>query len=90
MDRYLVEDKMKDHVIKCFATGFISHFEYDPPDPWGHVDNYTPLAGTEGEAVLRRAMMKEVVAGRMIKGPRLNSKSRSAIFQWKEFLRHPL
>ena len=60
---------MKDHVMKCFATGFISHFEYDPPAPWGHVDNYTPLAGAEGEAVLRKAMRKEVVAGRMIGGP---------------------
>ena len=55
--------------MKCFATGFISDFEYDPPDPWGHVDNYAPLADTEGEAVLRRGMMKEVVAGRMIGGP---------------------
>ena len=59
LDRYLVDDKMKDYVMKCFATGFISDFEYDPPDPWD----------TEGEAVLRRGMMKEVVAGRMIGCP---------------------
>ena len=60
---------MKNHVIKCFAAGFISHFEYDPPEPWGHVINYEPLAVTEGDTVLRKAVRKEVEAGRMIGGP---------------------
>ena len=69
LDRYLVEDETKTHVMKCFATGFISHFEYSPPEPWGHVHNYQPLAGVEGEAVLRKAMRKEVEAGHMIGGP---------------------
>ena len=69
LDRYLIEDEMKDHVMKCFQTGFISHFEYDPPAPWGHVDNYSPLSGSEGRAVLREGMKKEVLGGRMIGGP---------------------
>ena len=60
---------MKNHVMKCFATGFISHFEYEPPQPWGHVENYKPVSGHEGEEVLRKAMRKEVQAGRMIGGP---------------------
>ena len=25
LDRFLIKDKMKDHVMKCFATRFISH-----------------------------------------------------------------
>ena len=59
---------MKDHVMKCLATGFISHFEYEPPVPWGHADNRQLLRGPQGKAVLRDAMRKEVVAGRMIGG----------------------
>ena len=55
--------------MKCFATGFISHFEYNPPEPWGHVDNYKPVTGPKGRAALRKAMRKEVLAGRMIGGP---------------------
>ena len=69
LERYLIKDVMKDHVMKCFATGFISHFEYDAPDPWGHVENYKPVAGPKGEEVLRNKMKKEVLGGRMIGGP---------------------
>ena len=60
----MVADELKNHVMKCFATGFISHFEYDPPEPRGHVNNCEPLAGTEGETVLREAVRKEVEGGR--------------------------
>ena len=60
---------MKDHVMKCLATGFISHFEYQPPVPWGHVENYPPLSGPEGKALLTETMKKQVEAGRVIGGP---------------------
>ena len=33
LKRFLVEDPMKEHVLEEFATGFISHFEYTPPEP---------------------------------------------------------
>ena len=69
LDRYLVKEDTKDHVMKCLATGFISHFEYDPPVPWGHVKNYQPLSGPHGKTLLRNTMRKEVAAGRMIGGP---------------------
>ena len=69
LESYFVEDEMKDHVLKCMATGFISHFEYNPPDPWGHVENYQPVLSSEGQAKLRKAMEKEIRAGRMIGGP---------------------
>ena len=69
LDRYFVEDEVKNHVMKCLATGFISHFDYAPPEPWGHVENYQPVKGPVGQVVLRNAMKKEVEAGRMIGGP---------------------
>ena len=31
LNRYLVEDAMKTHVLECFKTGFVSHFEYPLP-----------------------------------------------------------
>ena len=55
--------------MSCFATGFISHFEYTEPVPWGHVDNYDPLRGSYGSVLLRSRMRDEVLAGRMIGGP---------------------
>ena len=33
LEKYLVPDVTKNHILQCFATGFISHFEYDPPSP---------------------------------------------------------
>ena len=69
MDKFLIEDKMKDHVMNCFATGFISHFEYEAPEPWGHVLNYQPVSGPEGRKTIRNRMKKEVCGGRMIGGP---------------------
>ena len=69
LSRYLVQDEMKEHVLKCFARGFVSHFEYHIPEPWGSVNNYTPLSDVKGMAILRKRMSLEVIAGRMIGGP---------------------
>ena len=69
LKRYLLPDEMRDHVLSCFARGFISHFEYAAPEPWGHVDNYDPLRDGRGSELLRSRMKEEVLAGRMIGGP---------------------
>ena len=69
MRSYLVEDELKAHVLDCFETGFVSHFEYPLPSAWGHVENYDPLKSEEGQEILRRAMRKQVVEGKMIGGP---------------------
>ena len=69
LDKFLIKDEMKEHVMNCFATGFISHFEYEPPGPWGHVENYQPVCGAEGRMIIRNKMRKEVCGGRMIGGP---------------------
>ena len=66
---YFIEDEMKEHVIECFKTGFISHFEYPPPEPKGHVDNYDPLRTPKDRAVLTEAMKKQVILRKMIGGP---------------------
>ena len=60
---------MKKHVLKCFARGFVSHFEYPAPEPWGDVKNYKPLCDAKGMAILREKMSLGVRAGRMIGGP---------------------
>ena len=52
-----------------FATGFVSHFEYPPPRPWGYVDNYPVLQTPEGKEKFTAAMKKQVEAGKMIGGP---------------------
>ena len=62
LERFLVPDVTKDHVLQCFATGFISHFEYDPPPPWGHVTNYDPIKDSAGARFLRQRMKSEVLA----------------------------
>ena len=69
LKRYLLPDEMRDHVLSCFARGFIRHFEYAAPEPWGHVDNYDPLRDSRGSELLRSRMKEEVLAGRMIGGP---------------------
>ena len=69
LNDYLVQDVLKDHILDCFATGFISHFEYSPPIPWGHVENYALVKDREGSNILRERMGKEVRCGRMIGGP---------------------
>ena len=67
--KYLVDHEMKEHVLKCFETGFVSHFEYPTPKPWGHVDNYDPLRSSSGKSALRAAMKKQVLQGKIIGGP---------------------
>ena len=59
---------MKEHILLEFATGFVSHFEYPAPDPWGSVENYPPVKTPEGKERLRKAMSKQIEAGKMIGG----------------------
>ena len=65
---FLVNDPIKEHVLAEFATGFVSHFEYPVPEPWGSVQNYPPVRTPEGAQRFREAMAKQVVAGKMIGG----------------------
>ena len=65
---FLVDDPMKDHVLEAFATGFVSHFEYPTPEPWGHVENYPLMTTAQGERKLRAAMEKQILLGNMIGG----------------------
>ena len=65
---FLIDDPMKEHVMAGFATGFVSHFEYPPPEPWGHVKNHSRVSTADGEAKLRAAMNKQVLSGKMIGG----------------------
>ena len=69
LDSYIVKDEMKPHVLECFETGFVSHFEYPLPEPWGSVENYEPLLSKKGREMLQRAMSKQVEEGKMIGGP---------------------
>ena len=55
--------------MECFAKGFVSHFEYAPPVPWGDVQNYMPLVAAVGRAKLREAMKIQILLGKMIGGP---------------------
>ena len=57
-----------------FATGFVSHFEYPPPRPWGYVDNYPVLRTPEGKEKFTAAMKKQVEAGKVIGGPGQSSR----------------
>ena len=59
---------MKEHVLAAFATGFVSHFEYPAPEPWGYVQNYPLLTAPQGKQRLRAAMKEQVLAGKMIGG----------------------
>ena len=69
LKRFFVEDPLKEHIMQEFATGFVSHFEYPPPRPWGYVDNYPVLQTPEGKEKFTAAMKKQVEAGKMIGGP---------------------
>ena len=71
---------MKNHVLQCLATGFISHFEYVPPEPWGHIANYTLIKDLKGSKVLRARMRLEVSAGRAIGGPGWSTKTVRTFF----------
>ena len=65
---FLIADPMKEHVMKAFATGFVSHFEYPCPKAWGSVSNYPPLKTPNGREKFRQAMKEQVIAGKMIGG----------------------
>ena len=68
LEEFFVEDDLKSHILAEMATGFVSHFEYPTPIPWGTVSNYPILSTPEGKATFRRAMRKQVLEGKMIGG----------------------
>ena len=67
--QFFIEHHTKDKVLQSLATGFRSRFEYRPPVPWGHVNNYQPLCTGEGIRFFREKMREQVLQGRMIGGP---------------------
>ena len=71
--------------MKCFRTGFRSEFEYKPPPPWGHVQNYPILLTTKGQSNFRNAMAKQVRAGKMIGGPGWTAAKIRQFFGEREF-----
>ena len=68
LERFFVPDEMKNHILAEFATGFVSHFEYEIPEAWGSVTNYAPLTSAMGRQKFRAAMREQVLQGRMIGG----------------------
>ena len=68
LEEFLIEDPMKEHVLAGFTSGFVCHFEYPLPEPWGHVQNYNLLKTPQGIAKFRDAMSKQVLSGNMIGG----------------------
>ena len=82
---FLIKDDLTDHVLECFATGFVSHFEYALPPAWGHVHNYAPLTSVEVMKVLRCAMRKQVLLGKMIGGPGWTADAVRIFFDGKNF-----
>ena len=83
--KFLIESPMKQHVLECFETGFVSHFDYDPPEPWETVSNYQPLIDPVGTRKFRSAMEKEVREGRMIGGPGWRAKEVRTFFGGSKF-----
>ena len=82
---FFVEDKVKSHVLAEMATGFVSHFEYPPPEPWGTVTNYPKLTSPDGKQIFRQAMKKQVLEGKMIGGEGWTSEVVKAFFGGKNF-----
>ena len=76
---------MKDHVLECFETGFVSHFEYPVPEPWGHVENYEPLTSYQGRVALTNAMKSQLVQGKMIGGPGWTAELVKKVFGGRNF-----
>ena len=76
---------MKEHVLVGFATGFVSHFEYEPPEPWGHVKNYPLVTTPQGETKLRTVMSEQVIAGKMIGGKGWTAQDVQYFFGGREF-----
>ena len=68
LNDYLINDPFKEHVMANFATGFVSHFEYPLPKPWGHVHNYPLVGSPQGKDKLRAALNKQIITGKMIGG----------------------
>ena len=69
LDKFFVEHRSNESVLKSLATGFRSEFEYPHPPAWGHVHNYLPLQSFTGSHRLREVFRKQVLEGRMIGGP---------------------
>ena len=67
------------------TTGFVSHFEYPQPKPWGHVQNHPLVRTPEGSAKLRAAMGKQVLAGKMIGGIGWSAHDVRCFFGGREF-----
>ena len=69
LSSFLIEDSMKAHVLAGFATGFVAHFEYPLPKPWGSDKNYPPVDSERGRRNLTTAMKEQILEGKMIGGP---------------------
>ena len=69
LEEFLVEHHTKENVLRSMSTGFRSEFEYRPPSPWGHVENYGPINTSIGSLKLRETMKDQVLQGKMIGGP---------------------
>ena len=85
LKRFLVPDPMKEHVLAAFESGFVSHFEYNPPAPWGPVKNYGPVTSSAGRRRLRSELTKQVLAGNMIGGVGWVADDVRKFFGGKEF-----
>ena len=85
LEKFLIDDPMKEHVMAGFATGFVSHFEYATPIPWGHVKNYPLVTTPQGEAKLRAVMGEQIRAGKMIGGKGWSAQDVQRFFGGQEF-----
>ena len=66
LNDFLIDHPLNEHVMANFATGFVSHFEYLLPIPWGHV--YPLVCSPQGKTKLRVALTKHIATGKMIGG----------------------
>ena len=85
LENFFVKDDLKAHILAGMATGFVSHFEYPPPEPWGTVNNYPLLTTAEGRLKFRQAMKAQVLQGRMIGGEGWTNKHVKDFFGDKNF-----
>ena len=85
IQNFLTNDPMKEHVLACFATGFVSHFRYKLPQPQGSKSNYGPLKTKAGQVKFTAAMRKEVLAGHMLGGPGWTSQDVRRFFGGRHF-----
>ena len=68
LQEFLVKDPLKKHVEAEFSTGFVSHFEYPEPVPLGSVSRYPPLTTPRGTVQIPKAISKQVLARKRIRG----------------------